>query len=125
MNLFGEIKQTEQEIKFTQVVFKEIQNMISHQFKLRKGFEVDVGMYGSTFNGLALRGSSDLDISVKIITPHELNFNILFKVVSKELRHPKEDSFKSDIVNFVNPVCFCATFGEILNMVVEKKDDPS
>ena len=68
-------------------------------------------MYGSTFNRLGLRGSSDLDVSVKIITPHELNFNILFKVVSKELRHPKEDSYKSGIVNFVNPVCFCSTFG--------------
>ncbi len=82
-------------------------------------------MYGSTFNRLALRGSSDLDVSVKIISPHELDFNYLYKVVSKDLKYPKEDSYKSDLVVFVNPICFCATFGEILNMVVEKKGDPT
>lgn len=99
--------------------------MLVHQFKVRRALDVEVGMYGSTSNRLALRGSSDLDISIKITSPHELDFNYLYRVVSKDLKNPKEDSFKSDIVNFVNPICFCASFGEILNMVVEKKDDPT
>ena len=74
--------------------------MLVHQFNKRLNFDIDVGMYGSTFNRLALHGSSDLDISVRIITPHEVNFSYLYKGVAKDIRYPKEDSYRSKFVDF-------------------------
>ena len=66
-----------------------------------------------------------MDVCIKIINSRELNFNYLYKLVSKEIKFPKPDSYQSAVLNFINPIAFCATFGEILNMVVELKSDPT
>ena len=83
-------------------------------------------MFGSTASDLALRGSSDLDICITL-PPEEAardppNFNLLYEAIVRYLRHDPES--KSELVSFEKELAFCATFGEILNMVVVSKADP-
>ena len=88
--------------------------------------EVTVDMFGSTASELALRGSSDLDICITL-PPEEAardppNFNLLYEAIVRYIRH--DPNSKSELVTFEKELAFCATFGEILNMVVVSKTDP-
>jgi DNA polymerase sigma len=60
------VRQTEEEKKFTEIAFQEVKKMLVYCFK-KKDLEIEVDMFGSTTNDLALRGSSDLDVCIKII----------------------------------------------------------
>ena len=50
------------------------------------------------------------------------NFNLLYEALIRYIRHDSES--KSDVVKFEKELAFCATFGEILNMVVVSKVNP-
>lgn len=51
-------------------------------------------MFGSTANGLALKGTSDIDICITLPSTDSPNFNILYEVVILNLK----EGFESSIV---------------------------
>jgi len=88
--------------------------------------KVVIDLYGSTASDLALTGSSDLDICITLPTEEAErdppNFNLLYEAIVRYMRHDPES--KSELVTFEKELAFCATFGEILNMVVVSKTNP-
>lgn len=81
-------------------------------------------MYGSSANGLAVRGSSDIDICLKIKEecPTETLERVLTERVLKSIRNRKE-CYESKVVEFSEPMGFPTTFGEIVNLKVSNKQN--
>lgn len=81
-------------------------------------------MFGSTANGLALKGTSDIDVCVTLPPTDTPNFNILYEVVIRNLRD-KDSPYESTLVHFLNDLAFRGTFGEILEMKVVSRENLS
>ena len=76
-------------------------------------------MYGSGANGLAIKGSSDIDICVKIPEESEeiiYNNNLLYEVIISGI-----DCFYSDEFKLQKSSVFNATFGSNVDITLESK----
>ena len=76
-----------------------------------------MNLYGSAASGLALRGTSDIDICVRIPKEAEdliLNNNTLYEVVIEGL-----SSFKSNNFTIQKSSVFNATFGSNVDITLE------
>ena len=80
-------------------------------------------MYGSSSNSLALRGSSDIDICIKIPGEEKYSSRVMTEILVKEIRNRKE-CYTPERVRFEKPMAFATTFGEILNLVVVSNIPP-
>ena len=115
--LLAEITPKEDETLRNQRAFEEIASYVESSFLDKKGISVKVNLYGSGASGLALRGTSDIDICVRI--PEEaddliLNNNTLYEVIIEGL-----SSFKSDNFTIQKSSVFNATFGSNVDISLE------
>ena len=120
--MLAEITPQEDEIRRNQRAFEEIVSYIESSFFDKKGTSVKVSLYGSAASGLALRGTSDIDICVQIPQEAEeliLNNNSLYEVVLEGLT----TSFKSDNFIIQKSSVFNATFGSNVDITLDTKGD--
>jgi len=66
---------TEEDMLKIQLTFNEIKEVLMNNLIFEKE-KIDVLMYGSTVNGLALRGNSDLDITI-LVDNFDINHNLV------------------------------------------------
>ncbi len=78
-------------------------------------------LYGSQANGLMLKGSSDVDVTITLPESHEKN--VLYNLLRSSMELP--DCYKSDIVEFSKPVTFSTSFSEMSCLDITCKKDPS
>ncbi len=82
--------------------------------------DIPIILYGSQANGLMLRGSSDIDVTI-ILDDHK-DKSILYNLLRKSMSLP--ECYKSDLVDFSNPVTFKTSFSEMSSLDITSKKDP-
>jgi hypothetical protein len=68
-----------------------------------------------------LRGSSDIDVTITL-EDHK-DKSILYNLLRKGMEMP--ECFKSDKVNFSDPITFKTSFSEMSNIDITSKADPT
>ncbi len=99
---------------------KELRNLLTWVFNQAGYGEIDMVLYGSQANGLMLKGSSDVDVTITLPESHEKN--VLYNLLRSSMELP--DCYKSDIVEFSKPVTFSTSFSEMSCLDITCKNDP-
>ena len=78
-------------------------------------------LYGSQANGLMLKGSSDIDVTITL--PESKERNVLYNLLRSSMELP--DCYKSDKVDFTKPVTFSTSFSEMSCLDITCKNNPA
>ena len=119
--LFAKISPTQDELDFSQVCVQELRNLLKWVFNHAGYGDIDMILYGSQANGLMLKGSSDIDVTITLPESHERN--VLYNLLRSSMELP--DCYKSEIVDFSKPVTFSTSFSEMSCLDITCKKNPA
>lgn len=113
----------EEEVKFVNSAFEEIKHFVLLTQKRFPQIK-DVLMYGSSVNGLSVRGNSDLDLTIIVDHAKDQQFleNQILNYLKKELYQINSSSSEIEIKNTIH---FKASFGEVLDFKTFDKSTKS